>query len=313
MKTVIILIICLSIRVNAADATFGSLDDRTQKYVSNSIAHAIRDSCIAIIHSRSDEWLREDMLLNNRARIVLGLQKCRLVTMLKGTSRIASYGECYLYVPRSQAAGQPYVFYENEIPIPYQPFVGIGDDITRLVLLRKQTTLLKDRVLSAYKYQRRLETITTDAVDLDENDFINKYGLGNVFSNHVFQVIEGCVFRAECYVPELPDTHLINLNRGNLEQSRSKVHVPGDLLSLTRREVSEIVFLAYQLEGEGGIIRYEEALRKNVNLLLPIPDANVETHLGRMVLKKISEISVANGEREIVSGAFSGGRQGTEK
>lgn len=291
MRSIFILLNFFMFCCNTAiGVTYGALDARTQNFVSTSAAHALQHADIAIVHSRSDEWLREDTTLSSSVRIVLGLQRHRLVTMLKGASNIPSYGTCYLYAPGSHAPGQPHVLKELEFPPPYEPTVGLGDDLTRLVFLRRQTTPLKNRILRGNKNRWGREEISADAINLNEHAFVEKYNLDEVFSNRVYQVIEGCVFRVNCPVPELPDTKMMDLNRENLERSKSKIpelQKMSSLLELTRQEMSELVFLAYWIEKTTGAPQYAAAQRRNANILLPMNEAGLETDLGKRVQKAL--------------------------
>jgi len=283
--------ICISLCLSAflalpaaMAAEFDKLDIRTQDYIVGQLAEAVKDSDIAVLQDRNDEWARPDGkgLGRGRAR-ALGLSPMRFVSMLKGQAGSLSCNDLiFAYVPdRTELLTLSDPRSGVNLPPPYRPLF-LADDLVRLVFLKHQREPVRTRVAKSDR-DPNLKPFIADAGQMDAAKFMEKYSLAEVFSNSVFRVAEGCVFRIECAVPAMEETDLMRLNKETLELGKAglpKLQDETGLLALTREEVSEIVFVACLCGGDDGAVKYAEAIRSG-GILQPVDGSALKTNIGK--------------------------------
>jgi hypothetical protein len=293
---------------NESDApriTFDTLNNRAQQYIIKSLSHAVQVSDVAVLHTRSDEWLRKDKNMDYRVRIVLGLLKFRFSAMLKGCSSISAYDILYIYAPKRQARGQPVIRVgrprrEEDFASPYFASLSPGDNLMRLVFIERQMAPLRERVLEGYRNRTGMREIVENALAMSEDELMDKYNLRDVFADRVYQVVEGCVFRVDYPAPEMPETEAMRMNAVN--QKLSEARVPdlqkmSNLVHLSAREVSEIVFIAYMLEGDEGLAQYA-AISRSSPILLPIAEPIFKTEIGKKLFEALNLDQDSESEQE---------------
>lgn len=304
MKTKVHICLCclfLCVCVCATARKFDDLDARTKHYIVDELFQAARDSDIAILHNRVDEAYRmKDSSLNPYHRIPLNLCKSRFMAMLKGLADIAHNEVLYIYVPEKDAIGRPFVWreiqskkWEETRPPPYRPSFS-QDDLMRLVFMQRQMIPLKSRILAGYRnrYGNRMTEFIDDALAMDAEELMGKYDLKDVFASRVYQLMEGCIFQVDYPMPEMPETEDMSMNRKNWELT--KAHTPevqkySRLIHLTKREISEIVLIAYMLVGDDGIAQYAVA-SKDSPILEPITRPVFKTGIGKGMFEALEKV-----------------------
>ncbi len=293
MKTIItILGVCILSQVAWPAETFDTAPPRTQRYIVESLADAITSCEVAVLLGRSDEWLRSDDVLNIDHRHGFDLRSFRHVASLKSAVFLPHYGPCYVYPPKSYITPRIRVRHpksEKDLSPPYRPRFPGGENLTVLMFLRHVTKPLEDRILPASKQR---EGISGEVSRLGVEAYMEKHELREVFSSRVFLALEGCMFRVDHPVPELPETKAMRLNHAN--QVLTEARVPelqrtSGLITLSSREVSEVVFTAYWLEGaDEGAAKYAAACAANPAILLPLAaPADFETEIGKRLFEAV--------------------------
>lgn len=181
----------------------------------------------------------------------------------------------------------------------------LPDNQFRLVFAKHRTLPRPDR------FGRNMATnLWLDYYSGTPEDFLKRHGLEDLFSDNVFDVDRKLSFYIEDMFYDAPKEDFIDdvisrdRNVANMDpvekqyadaeeryfmEDRKRVlegyrQNSSRELQLTRREVSEVVYLAYAYGGEAdGPAAYRAALRANPDILVPIPDGRMETELGRRV------------------------------
>ena len=279
---------------NPEFSSFGSLPEDKQEYVVKSLASALPTADVAVLHSRVDEGYRNDGEADKTVMHVLTLRSIRFPVILKGRNSLLPYSVGYIYLPDLYVLDKPFV---GDSPFgpdlraegysvlpPYFPTIHPRDDLTRLVLLTRRTAPYKDRLILRKNSNARTKMIYDDAMNMEATAFMGKYDLRAVFSNKVYQVVEGCIFHVTLPVPELPETelekdlpHVVAEVKARLpfHQQRS------GLIHLSPEEVSEVVYIACLLDGGAG--QYTEARKRAPELLLPVEKPEFKTAIGKRV------------------------------
>jgi hypothetical protein len=154
----------------------------------------------------------------------------------------------------------------------------------RLVILEKQHEPLKERM--GNRHTAEFTPFFEDGMKMETAVFLDKYSLQSVFSNRVCRLVGSCAFVVEYPEPVIeprPDVRYdveyfnqcVRAERAKNPDWRFK-----DKFILSNREASEIVFIAYLLDGKDGATKYAEAA-KGDPLLLPIDKPDFQTELGR--------------------------------
>ena len=276
--------------------SFDSLPEDKQEYVVKSLASALPTADVAVLHSRIDEIYRNDGEMDGMVNAALGLWSIRFPVILKGRNSLPPYSVGYIYKPDLYVPGLlPHVHESRPsgrdlrtagywVRPPYFPTINPKDDLTRLVLLTRQTAPLKDRIIPRNNWGARFKMIYDDAKNMDETEFMEKYDLTAVFSNQVYRVVEGCIFHVDLSVHELPETELEKTHPEVVAADRARLpfhQQRSGLIHLSSEEVSEIVYIACLLDGGAG--QYAEASKRAPELLLPVEKPEFKTAIGKRV------------------------------
>ena len=277
--------------------SFASVSEERQAYVVESLASTLTTADVVVLHSRSDEVFRDDGEMDETVSLVLNVWPIRFPVVLKGRESILPYSVGYIYKPDWYVPGLREIRTERKpsarkggrgfLP-PYFPTLDTTDDLMRLVFLARQTVPIKARLLQRDSGARR-QMIYDDANAMEETAFTEKYNLTAVFSNQVYSVVEGCIFHVDLPVPKLPRTALMEANAAMLAADQARLSYfqrNSNLIHLSPEEVSEIVYIAYLLDG--GAERYAEASRRAPELLLPIEKPEFRTAIGRQVFAAVA-------------------------
>lgn len=292
MRTIVVsMVCCLLAQAVWAAGVFSDADARTQHYIVTSMADAIGGSTIAILHSRCDDVYRlegRDLAI----QFALGLSAFRRVAVLNGYCPGNYSGFLYLYPPKREYR----LAVSGQIPPPYRPMLWPGDELPRLVLMQSEFLPLKDRVVPS-KRLVEMQKIAESAMNLSGQDFVRNFKLDNMFSNQVYRVMDACVFQVDYPVPDLPVTDNIRANLNNLMAMKTRVtelQKMSNLIRLSPREVSEIVWTAYWLEESGGAAKYAAACVTNPAILLPLAGpTEFTTEIGRRLFEAVKKKSLA--------------------
>jgi len=281
---------------NPGFLSFDSLPEDKQEYVVKSLASALPTADVAVLHSRIDEIYRNDGEMDGMVNAALGLWSIRFPVILKGRNSLPPYSVGYIYKPDLYVPGLlPHVHESRPsgrdlrtagywVRPPYFPTINPKDDLTRLVLLTRQTAPLKDRIIPRNNWGARFKMIYDDAKNMDETEFMEKYDLTAVFSNQVYRVVEGCIFHVDLSVHELPETELEKTHPEVVAADRARLpfhQQRSGLIHLSSEEVSEIVYIACLLDGGAG--QYAEASKRAPELLLPVEKPEFKTAIGKRV------------------------------
>jgi len=281
---------------NPGFLSFDSLPEDKQEYVVKSVASALPTADVAVLHSRIDEIYRNDGEMDGMVNAALGLWSIRFPVILKGRNSLPPYSVGYIYKPDLYVPGLlPHVHESRPsgrdlraegywVRPPYFPTINPKDDLTRLILLTRQTAPLKDRIIPRNNWGARFKMIYEDATNMEATAFMGKYDLTAVFSNQVYSVVEGCIFHVTLPVPELPEPTLIKENAAMLAADKARVSFfqqNSGLIHLSPEEVSEIVYIACLLDVGAG--QYAEARKRAPELLLPVEKPEFRTAIGRRV------------------------------
>jgi len=276
------------IALNSRADSFESRDARTQAYLIPVMAEAVGNSEIIVMHRRRDDQFRKVEPMPPGYKHLMGLTLFRTLAVLKGSPPHEPYSVAYFYPPPVRV---PYIQESLVVwlPVPYRPSV-LEDDLVRLMFVRPQKFPLPDRTPDTARREED-QGFVDDCRSLPGGEFLQKYGIQDVFASQVFVVVTTCVFRVEYPVPELPPVDM-GLNRENFIRSEGRIrdlqNISG-LITLTPREVSEIVFTAYWLEGaDEGAAKYATACAANPGILLPVASsADFETEIGKRLFEAV--------------------------
>ena len=181
----------------------------------------------------------------------------------------------------------------------YQPGNTCSRNRLCLLFAKKQPTVKKeyarrfttDKKVFQSEEQKSLHEIAVrvenDVMNLSDADLKSKYGLEEVFSNKVFEVAPRCVWEV--------------VLDGSAEEEDWDKDVKGGLrsysmLRLSSREVSELVFLAYQLDGPTGAEGYANACKRCPELLRPVDE--IQTELGMRLRDALAD-RIATAQRVV--------------
>ena len=230
---------------------------------------------------------------------MLSLSCFRCAAKIKGLAEINPYSLIYLYRPERYVPGLLPVVQTVRIPQwrderispPYFPSLGADDDLVRLMFVTQQTSPLRGR-LRPYK-DKLFGPIYEDANKLNEDEFISKHGLEDVFAHKVYSILPGCAFMAEYDTPELPTTDLMRLNQHLLDSQKTVttyMQRNSRLIKLSKQELSEVVYLAYIFDKESPAGGYYEACSAYSSILNPL-DSNdrIVTQIGTRLLAALSQ------------------------
>lgn len=300
---------------SAIPFSFDSASSDIQEYVVESITNCIRTASIALMHERTDEALREeDELMPWSVGWELGLRERRCVEMLKGDVSSAGYKICYLYQsPRDAGEMAAFVgdvfsngkvsgfrYYKDgkyscgkgkdiwKIFPPYDPFSSYGDEFVQLMFLTPEKELDVGRVRfdkHSHKDGSIVRMLGRDPIGMTSKELMRELHLERAFSNRIFRVNDGCAFQVDYPVPDLDwrrvrptkEEHLVRLKR---IQAGNSV-----LMHLSHDEVSEIILLAYMVDGK--MDEYASACRRYPKILKPVE--RLRTTIGILLYRAMSK------------------------
>lgn len=248
----------------------------------------------------------------------LGLRRCQCVEILKGNLSVGRNEVCYLYDVRRmycppvvmfpEGNGGPFdlepeefaYYNENDRKMkkgkgklerwklrpPYDPYSynRCIPDAVSLMFLTPEHQLLMDRMGSRdYNlgchmnpfYWTRKATFhkIADAKKMRREELMKTLGVEAAFSNRVFSLNEGCTFHVDYYPPRL-----------EWKPEELVHHKPQPKMLLSSEEVSEVVRLAYAVDGDAA--GYDAACARCPQLLKPVTE--FRTGIGRMLREALS-------------------------
>ena len=170
----------------------------------------------------------------------------------------------------------------------YRPFYFIEDGLPKFAFVEPFDFDNYRRLFADYSREGKLGR---DLATLTKEAFFEKYDMDSLSKDVFFVYREGLQFLVEDVIlPDPPfeddDTRSAHLDKETVIENRRNLRETfrNCFVSLSRREVSEVVYLAYAYGGEAdGPAAYRTALRANPDILVPIPDGRMETELGRRV------------------------------
>jgi len=275
--------------------SFDTEGKRCQDYVVSQLVNAIRakDRIVLINSQKPATWKDPDEVepagISYRDAYLLDLDSISPVESLKGNFSARVQGCALLYSSDGREIakidgeyGMVIIIDEANppVPIPYRPSLSIysNEELCRLVFVRPQREPLTKRVWNARSATSsnpaRDSQFEDDAHTLPVSEFMAKYNLGQVFSNSVYQIAEGCMF-----ILDHPKFKLVD----------EKTKTASGNIYLAAQEVSEIVYLAYLEEDKrGGAAKYAEAVRQS-QILQPMPKAEFKTLIGQKLHAALSD------------------------
>ncbi len=285
---------------NAAPFRFDEASADVQDYVVIGVTNAIRCATVALMKgpANSDERL-ENSLIPYSARREMGLMEMSCVEVLKGDVSGGGDKECFFYETPRCANELPRVcfamtdgptverrsegyFKDDKMDMrnwvwlegrnrwmhypPYDPYQAYKDACVQLMLLTPEHKLDRKRIrLNGFPMKERtIQTIIgKDYKDQTSEELMAKLGVGKVFSNRVFRLNEGCAFHVDYPVTD-------NATEALPEGSSALMH-------LSAEEVSELVDLAYLVDGDAS--GYAAAVARCPEILKPVTE--IKTTFGK--------------------------------
>jgi hypothetical protein len=262
--------------LNLFASRFDTESKHVKQYVVDQLSKAIKKDEIAVVYNSMEqiEWLvtNQTVGITYTQSNLLGLKIGNIRDVLKGDIPPENCQGVFFYP----------TFYvdltatHEMMGIPYAPMM-MEDEMYRLVFIHPQTEHLKNRISSVKMpnmpdYDKN-ELFVNDARVLPADNFMKKYKLEKVFSNRVYEVTLGCMFGVD-YSLSVPAPVMRHF-REQHEQ-----------INFSRREVSEIVYIAYLLEGKDGSVKYAEAVKRS-KILEPIQETTFTTQIGQKLYAKV--------------------------
>jgi len=280
--------------------TFDEASSSYKSYVVQQLAEILANSSksnsIVVVHDRIDEPYRNHGELKVDLMLALDLRRVRFVETLKGVNTYSGNEVLYFYPIRYQLAHTDQT--REQITACYEPQF-IPDDFIKVLFVCQSTIPIVTRLNNDLGHSRinmRIKTFIADAQALGKQDFLNKYGLTTICSNKVFEIQKPAIFSVACEkLQPLPDTESMRSSREQIENLRRTIPASqhlSNLLHLTRREVSEIVYIAYLFDGEDGSVKYVEAAMKS-KILEPMAEVKFTTQIGQKLYEKVKPKVIA--------------------
>ena len=312
-----VILLCLYIpRVsNAFPSSFSTSDEECRNEIVRLMAEYIGSSEIVLLHNRWDDFYRSDPPNWHGIRSILSLYKQWRIATLKGQSASDSDSLVLLWAPDTRKNNIVSItngedgmvleqiqhdgtVFQQRMPqnadSRYNPNFKGGENYVRMMFLQHFPVIDKSQLL-LWDHRRagkkELTKMAEDAMTLESDEFLNKYGLFEVFSNQVFRICANGIFQVDFEVADIPTATPpppLGPSISQIEDSIRKAREQStDILHLSHEEVSEIVYLAYLLEGKNGTILYEEARRQNLAILLPVD--HLQTEIGKRLYDALKE------------------------
>ncbi|MDO5318677.1 MAG: hypothetical protein Q4G65_08635 [bacterium] len=296
---------------------FDTASAEVREYIVHSITGCVRTASIALVRNHgfpdSPTYIKHLSVVN--FRLELGLEARRCVEVLKGSPTVGGDRSCYFYKTSRLCRDpmyRPRVYSDKDITLydfepdeflyydygtkkgrgrherwrlvpPYDIDYGwfCRAETARLAFLTPERCPLVDRVDGDHHIRISLlhtasgGTIKTeDAKRMKPEELLRELGVESVFSNRVFSLNEGCVFHVDYELPRLK------------QESKNRVpdEVPPEVMRLSSEEVSEVVRLAYAVDGDAA--GYDAACARCPQLLKPVTE--FRTGIGRMLREALS-------------------------
>jgi len=298
---------------NAAPFRFDDASTEIQEFVVTEITNCLKGAQIALMHEPSHQEDERNLPLITRALCrELGLREKYCVEVLKGDVSVGGYRRCYLYETARCAQALPPLFdvfgpiappstccYFDEgtrsnpragkcvwvtgrmiwkyLP-PYDPYQSYMDEFVHLMLLTPESRLDMAR-LKPDKWHPSEKTLLgilgSGYTNMVARQAMHKLKVETAFSNRVFRMNEGCDFQVDYRLPGTLGLTWRGLEPKERHMERLKSIQAGNsvLMHLSAEEVSELVYLAYIVDG-GGTKEYEAALVRCPKILKPVAEIN---------------------------------------
>lgn len=119
------------------------------------------------------------------------------------------------------------------------------------------------------------ENLEFDLTNMTENAFMKKYDLLSVYSNKVFHLAKKCIFR---------------LSTNDTQQLYSKHFGEDTIITFTRPEISELVYLSHLVNYPNDTNAYKQIVSRSPEYIDLVQ--NPKTELGKMVYERLKEIGI---------------------
>lgn len=262
-------------------------------------------SCdITLMHQRiySDRKVGLLGIKSGKALLGLALQLSpyRSICVLRGDCQIHPYEIVYCYpsflnnVAPLSSPGLP--THCLSVANEYDPLER-HDDYVKLMFVSRQSSIRREVALPKIfaTEQEKSDQFEADLTTLSDSDLLAKYQLDDIFSNHVYRVADGGIFHVNYEAHRQPQDG----DKDSSQWLRRVAQIREEdtsLIHLSSREVSELVFLAYQLDGSTGKDGYAAACERCPELLRPVEE--IQTELGKRLREALANrIAAAQGEK----------------
>lgn len=292
----------------AAPFRFDEASADVQDYVVIEVTNAIRYATVALVKGPANSNERqENSLISHLARSEIGLMEMPCEEVLKGDVSVGGNKECFFYetprcanvlprlsFPTGGVGGgiEMQCYFEDDkiepgklvwltgrkkwmyYP-PYDPYQASHDACVQLMLLTPEHKLDKRRIkLNGYSTKEWTiqSVIGKDYKSQTSEELMAKLGVEKVFSNRVFRLNEGCAF------------HVDDPTSGGVAEDVSEA--PSALMHLSADEVSELVYLAYLVDGNDAK-GYAAAVVRCPKILKPVVE--IKTPFGKRLQQALTE------------------------
>ena len=174
---------------------------------------------------------------------------------------------------------------------PYDPYQSYMDEFVHLMLLTPETQLDMAR-LKPDKWHPSEKTLTgilgLGYTNMVSRQAMQKLKVEAAFSNRVFRMNEGCDFQVDYQLPGTLGLTWRGLEPKERHMERLKSIQAGNsvLMHLSADEVSELVYLAYLVDGNDAK-GYAAAVLRCPKILKPV--AEIKTTFGKRLQQALTE------------------------
>lgn len=266
--------ISFSLASNIFSNSFTDVNDKTQVYVINKLVSMLKAEQILVVYTRVDEWACYSAGFTFSQASALGLKALRYCEQLKGRDTFTE-DRFFAYLPYSVT---PSLHSRKDEVCYYYPVFPLADQHI-LIFCKKYPHLQQDKLSNINL--NFIKDYISDARTLTEEEFLKKYQLHSLFTNSVYATYMPGIFEVDHPVSvQGCATHCSE------DLTKRKIKDKSGLIKLSRREVSEIVYIAYLLEGKDGALKYAETVKKS-KILEPIQETTFMTQIGQKLYAKV--------------------------